>query len=1232
MHPNVKKAPSLSINLASVFTAICLLFVTAHDVKGQVAITQVAFPSGGALDVSDYPKIRARIKVTNGPATVSVAPTNTFIIEDNITFSPAKVTAESQGVYTVEWVTSLFESFGGVDQPTRLSYASTLLVFDQGSTGTTNFSTTLSIQKGARVVVRDSAGRNVPLFLDFGNVPIDSSFVMRLKIVATETAKSGSPQQERPVMLESITTRNNQFKVYWNSSYGTPAPPVSITSPFEYRIDVVFTAKSDEPVTDVLTVMYEGGMRTDIILSANPQVYPRVAILNITSPNGGEVFAPCQEIPVKWKGAVPGFQSYVEYTLDNGTNWMFVDSTLDSTIIWKAPQGISDNVRVKVYQKFQSTDVVWLNGERAQATCAGFSADGKYVLVGYSNGNLVEFDVTTNTRVNTYRLNVPSGTRVNAVAYIGSSRDFTAALTKFSGGGTLQYYSQGSASASAQTEIPTDIIVNSIGADLKGQVLSVLPDRSGRVLRFDVPALTPRSSIILSGPAETSSINNNKINIIQFDGFIVQYNAESGSEISRIQTNLPDFHGPIIKRTGASVNGNLTALGGRASLVSNGPREQRTFIYDMQTQRAVKILYRQSTDPVDLTFSPNNAFLGLGYRFSPQFLIYDLLAGKTLPIGGSPEGHIGELSSLVFSPVGTTIISTSLDSTKNTLLRKVNTPESDVSDNVFRIVPVQLSSSLHVLRTLLIGTSETVAISDICNTGEAPAIIERIKLKSGKWLTLTAPSQTDTVLPGDCLQLSFTVFPKDTGYLYDTLEISTCGATHLIPFSMYSFDRDLTVLFDIEDFGEVCIGDRAVRKLNVLRNNDSIPVVINAVFVTTGLASQFRIVSPIIDSVVEANGTLSVEVEFVPRKLGYDTSVVAIRYADQNSLARQVSVMGRGAGADLAFSHADLAFIPELPERSLIVHNNSDNVISIDSSAITPNEPFELGTSLPLEIQPHDSATIIVRYLGGAVATDAKVAFAVAPCANLSIASDAYKVRLKLYSGSTSLTYPVVVSAPTNDTASIPILASIFENVKYDGVRFFEATLRVHPRLFLANSVVSAVGNGEILSQNIINNIREIRFRIDGNFTSGEIGRIVGYAGMAEVDSSLLTFDTSDVAFGSSVGVTYRSGLLKIIHEDPVRRVVDRTFAPVISRIAPQPASDNAKVVINGETGNETLVSVVDRNGVVVNTFQLKATYAGGASMERVFTLDVSELPTGLYVVRLNTGNWVASSPLIVIH
>lgn len=1185
-----------------------LLALAATQASAQLSLTRLS------LDVSQYPKVTARVRATNGGTPVNLSASQFSLLESNIAHIPATVTQEGNGTHRIEWINSQF-GFVGV----------TLIGIDNGSTAQLGLGSSAPMTVGGRVIVRDSMSRNLPYYVDFETVPVGKSDTMKLKVVCTEGALEGSGPAERPIRLESVATKTGNFKVIWKGSFGTPAPPCTIISPLEYRIDVICTPTTDGPLSDVLTVTWEGGMRTDVMLSANPSTYPQRTILNVVSPNGGEKFAPCQEVPVSWTGMINGFYAYVDVSMDNGRSWTFVDSTLDSTLLWRVPSDLSDSVRIKIYQKFQSTNPMWLRGEQAQALGVCYSADSRYLLVGYSSGTIIEWDAVTGQRVQTYLAGTTGGLAPRSLAYIGRTRDFVAVASREgSRGGEVLKFTQGTATPTSTVNVPTDIEVREVGTDQSGTKLYLLPQFAGRVPVFDPATLSPLQPITLNSPAASSALNGNTIGVSQLNGEVVTYDATTGAELRRSNTGIADAHGPYTHRFATSLNGRLVALAGKRLEIANGSREQRTFIYDMQVGSIVKILYRETSDAVSMTFSPSDAFLGLGFEFNPQFAVYDLMTARTLPPTGATDGHSNKLTDLAFAPDGSTLVSTSIDSMNNVLLRRVSTPESDISDNVFSIEPVQLNISKVTLNETLIGTTkDTTVTANVCNTGNVPAVFEWTALVGGQWLTVTNNVSADTVRPGECVTISFRVSPLDTGMLVDTLQLSTCGTEFRVPIEMRSKDRDLIVLADMENFGDVCIGTTLGKRLAVIRNNDNVPVTINAVFVEGGLLAQFRVADGISDLVIPAGGTLEVTVEFLPRQLGYDTANVIIRYAGQSAVSRIVRVYGRGSGADIQLSHRALAFIPEILERDLVVRNASENPVIIDSADITSGEPFVLVTPLPVTIAANDSVILKVRYNTGVVGSNASMHLFVQPCAT------ATDIKLAAYQGTANISAPIIEADPRSDSTSIPITASITENVAYDGLRPFTGVVRVNPRLYLAHTITTTIGTAEILSQDIVNDQREIRFVINGNFRGTmEIARLIGYAGMGEVDQTPLAFDVAADGFGASVTETYSDGSLKIILPDPSRRIVDRSIAPVVQQLRPQPATTQATLDVSVPKATALTVRILDQQGLDLIT-PISTSVSGG---EHSIPIDVAALPPGVHVLMITSADGSSTTPMVIIR
>jgi len=1174
-------------------------------------VVPVAFNTGSAIDVSTFPKLRARFRVTEAGQPVNVTAQSVFMFENNVTFSPTVVVQESNGIHVVEWT-----CISG-------SASANFVVYHKGFTTNSFIPGSAPADKvGARLVVRDSMSRNIPGFLDYGVIPAGTSKLKKLKVVATEAPRIPGTTNERRVRLESITTLTNKFKITWKGSLGTAAPPVDILSPIEYRIDVECFPTNNEPLFDVLTITFEGGMHTDVMLFANPSTYPRRTILNVVSPNGGENITPCQKVRLEWKGMIPNFTAYVDYTLDNGKSWKFIDSTADSSYTWTVPKEYSDSARIRVSQKFQSTAPIWLYGEKSPATKLAYSADSKYLLIAYGNGSIIEWNIGTATQVQKY--NVALGSlQITAMGYIGQTRNFVAIRSSGGRSASMLAFTNGTSTPTQTVVVPTDITVRDIGTDQQGQNLWILPQGSGRILRYDPVTLIERTPIELSAPAQTSTLNGNTLAAHLMDGTAVTYNAIDATEIRRSQTGIQSSFGPSTFRMGASLTGRLMALGGQSLQAFNAPREQRTFIYDMQTNSIVKVLYREGTDAVSLRFSPNDAFLASGYMGQPQFVAYDLVTAKTLPPSGFADGHENVMTDLAFGPDGSTLVSTSVDSIRNVLMRRVATPESDQSDNVFRIVPPQLDLKNVAFKSLLIGTTtDTILRASVCNVGPTPVVFETANLMFSKWLTLKTQIENDTLMPGQCMTLEFTVLPLDTGLLTDTLRFTSCSNRFSLPLEMFSIDRNISVMTLLEDFGDVCVGKSLTKQFVLVRNNDSIAVTINTVFMEFGLLAQFRVVSFSANVTIPPGGVLELPIEFAPRKLGFDTSNIIIRYADQSVIKRVVRVTGRGSGADITLSHRALPFIPEIPIRELVIRNNSENPITVDSASITDLEPFTILTNIPVTIGPLDSLRVRIQYNGGPVGQGARLSLKISPCAA------ATEILLARYSGSATVSLPSVTADPRSDTTSIPINASISENVAYDGERFFEGAFTVNSRLFFAHSVTSEIGTGEIISQNVSNGQRLVRYKITGRFRGKmEIGRVIGSAGLADTDFSPLLSDTNQLSFGVTVTTTQANGELRIILPDPNRKIIDKA-APIIASISPNPTWGDANVNVRWNQNGTATVRIILPSGSDAITPINVQIQNGDTS----FVLPTATLPNGMYYVVVNVGGFLVQSTFAVVH
>ncbi len=1189
-----------------------LLFGSA--LYSQFTVTPVAFPGGSTLDISGYPTLKAQVRTTYKGQPVVLGANTVYLLETNVALVPESVTHVGNGVHLVVWKSIRFgEGLGA-----------RLIASYEGITASTPFSATFNKSKGGTVVVRDSMSRNIRGYIDFGSVAPGASDTLKLKVVATDAALDATGKHERPIVIESVTTTRPEVKALWKGSFGSGPLPATVISPLEYRIDLVCEPTTTKPLSDVLTITFEGGLRTTVIILANPPAYPRRTVLNVVYPNGGELVTPCQTINLRWAGMTPGFQAHAEYTVDNGKSWTYIDSTMDSSLQWEVPNTISSAVRIRVYQKFEAAFSQWLATPHEPALAAAFNANGRYLAAAFGNGDIVEYDAADGKKVGEYR--APSGTPpVSALCYVGAGRDILSLHSRAgSSGGTITKFNSGTSQPALTMTVDSDIQPLTIRTTSDGSVGYVLPRFASRIPSFNPANLESGIPIKLSATAASVGMTGSTLTVAFLDGSVVRYSAMTGAEEQRAQTGIAEALGPYASLVTATTDGRLVAMAGPQLVAGlNVPKSQMTYVYDMQQDALVRILHRQGSNVVNFGFSPSGSFLNMGFEFNPQLVVLDLQSNSALPPSGSSAGHSNKLSDIAFSPNGSSIVSASIDSTNNLLRRRVSVPETDASDTTFSIVPIQYAAEHVTLSPMYIGTStDTLIQRAVCNTGTVPIIYTSVRTTLGKWLHVKNVRLPDTLNPGECLDLLINAAVADTGLLTDTVVLEACGARVQVPVRVNVADRNFEMLLANGDFGDLCVGSSKILRLAVLRNIDPVSVVINNVFVQGGLNAQYRIAEAIVDSVLPPGGTLVVAVEFVPRQLGLDTGIVIIRYAGQDVVRRFVKVTGRGSGALLDLSHTDLPFIPEIPVRSITVTNNNTNKVTIDSVSIVSGEPFSIVTPMPVELQPGQTTGIDVRYLGGTTSGNAYLQFYVQPCGAQN------KVGLRLYSGSAVISSARITSDPRNDTLSIPVIAQINEQQLYAGQRFFEGKLRLHPRLFLARTITSDVGEVSIVSQEVTDQWRTIHFRIDGDFTgTAEIARLHGYAGMAEVDSCLIDFIPAD-GFGSAIPVTFKSGALIIQHPDPVRRIIRTGGQPVAAVVFPQPAGGHATVAVHTVSPVHVSVRLVGSDGNHI------ADVASNIMINRDAEIPISlaGVVPGLYAVEVQSAQEILRIPFVVVQ
>lgn len=98
---------------------------------------------------------------------------------------------------------------------------------------------------------------------------------------------------------------------------------------------------------------YEGGKTEYLQLRANGFTMQENRNLTLLSPNSPNVYTPCEDIILKWKGYRVGAPTYVDFSPDAGKSWDTLGFSMDSTFMWKIPARFTDSGYLRIRQELQ---------------------------------------------------------------------------------------------------------------------------------------------------------------------------------------------------------------------------------------------------------------------------------------------------------------------------------------------------------------------------------------------------------------------------------------------------------------------------------------------------------------------------------------------------------------------------------------------------------------------------------------------------------------------------------------------------------------------------------------------------------------------------------------------------------------------------------------------------------------------------------------------------------------
>ena len=290
-------------------TIVAFLFSnTAHAAITLQLKTIAVIPNGEInVDTQQFPYFKINIKAQLNGSDVTLSAANIVILEGLRPSQPNYVSPLQQGWQTVTWLTKR-EEFG---------------LFN-------NITIVAAYQNEVAVAGGMFADPDVPnlIFKDvdytqfkeiyFGITPAGKQKIRQMFVVAPN-GRHDSHGNEMLVRIDSLRTNTRFFTYNWQGHpISKQKPPCYLQSGFHYLVDIMFKPDEDKFYTDNLTVYFEGGASKKIKVYGNHFPIESNTVLKLLSPNGGELFAPCDQFKLQWEGSSPLSQTIIEFSSDGG--------------------------------------------------------------------------------------------------------------------------------------------------------------------------------------------------------------------------------------------------------------------------------------------------------------------------------------------------------------------------------------------------------------------------------------------------------------------------------------------------------------------------------------------------------------------------------------------------------------------------------------------------------------------------------------------------------------------------------------------------------------------------------------------------------------------------------------------------------------------------------------------------------------------------------------------------
>lgn len=1022
-------------------------------------------------------------------------------------------------------------------------------------------------------------------------------------------------EDEATVSIDSLTsTFDNIFNVWIGSS-----EEFTHTLPFDAPKDsyLFFTRLiedySEGPFLDKLVVHYDKGGELVLPVISGRTSVPRETELEITFPNNGEIYAPCDTVEVRWTPFNPRFG--VELSVSNALNQEYLGITRDSLFRFKLPAHFEDNAVIRVAQNSDQTIKDEINIGNNKPEKIDLTSDASEFILAYNSGNVHRYDGNTNQLLGI--INKPINEdffEIRDIKYYSNEGyiiQFIANNKNY-----LAYYDF-TQNSYLWTKVIKFNLADKIRIDDKNGIVLYSNQFDNELRRFSVLNGDELTKFTYYDYVSTFDINyeNNLIVVAFFNGDLRIYNLESNEEISRF-----DFTGfRYIHTLDIAPNGKYVGL----SFKSNNIGSVNCWILDLESNSIINTFEASTDDPIDMSFSPSSNFMIVASNTNPKVVTYDLVnfSKSTDLVGGT--GTVVAASFAEDRPVY--VFAPSIEQEPLTKLEFVY-PEVDFTDQPIQIITPEILDTNIVIEEYPIYTTTNHQIEDIIqNLGPTNLLVEDVYMSNGRNFRINTQSNKFKLLVDQSNGIEFQFTPKQLGRLTDTIIVETCTRNYLIPVIGFSREFDLSFEQNPIDFGDVCVGFSDTLNFDLFVNNEQFDFMFNNLSFDDPFNQNFTILDYEVDKVIQTGQFLNVTIIGKVNSLGIARDSILIFHDGQESIYRSIPIQINGIGTEVGISNTEFPFIPEQPSREFTITNDGNVPIEIINLLLDSKGNFELelDQQLPIQLEPNQSFTGQINWITLANHTEATLFIDTDPCAivnNLPVGPWDANV---FFIGNS-----IIANGPA-DEIRIPIQITTNSQFEYGADVDFESILLTNPRLFFPIDIETKYNFAEFENLGINDDgLRETRIRVNGNFPKNDtIAYLIGVTGIAETDRTDYLLGENSLGFSRNINLNSGTGEIIIDNIYNDRRILHPQSTITIEEIFPNPAQNQIKLSLNSMVNQKASIMIFDNKAQLVH----KVEKIDLIESENIIDLDLSQVKSGNYHIEIKTNNESVHSSLNII-